>query len=527
MGGEQFDCDSTAPRRTGTLALLVVLTAAAALIGLTILLAPAEDIYGPGPAHAGGLGEELDRGNIAYEIQHGPLLDLLDYQWATFFGGSLVMGMAAAPLFALLGPNLFALKLTPLLFHLATLSLVILVLDRFVSRRAAWIGGLLMAFCPPGYALMTTICFGTHVEQNLFSVGSLFLCLAILRQRPRDPLLWLAWGCLAGVGIYFSYTFLVVWAVCAVFILIAALRRAVGGAHCVASYLAGFLVGLAPWLLYNVRFGFVGTHIYAEPISSHFSVWRVPAQFLDNLLYVVFVGLPDSSFFGHATWFGVEVGHIYVFSLLALTALAAWSLHRRRGTGAAGLTVRIQLLYVVVYLVVLSSSGFVEAMRHPPFAKVTVYRYLMPVYPFLFMLAAVTLASVSRRSTTWRWACVAIVSLLCATSVVHTLRGCDAARFGALIHTPAFSVARLGEWFVRRFPGDLRRLELVVDGAATKRSPEYRAELYRSMGSLFDRFFGPIGPRLAYDRERLDGYAAARRFLRERAPAEFRDYFAP
>lgn len=83
----------------------VVLVGAATLIGLAILSSPAEDVYGPGPPHAGGLGEEIDRGNIAYEIEHGPLLDVLDYQWAPFFGGSLVMGIAAVPFFALLAPN--------------------------------------------------------------------------------------------------------------------------------------------------------------------------------------------------------------------------------------------------------------------------------------------------------------------------------------------------------------------------------------------------------------------------------------
>src|SRR5688572_23678637 len=87
--------------------------ALALLPRLAIVLSPRADLFGP-PVQGEpniGIGEEWTRGDVAMELLDGPLLSLIDYQYAHFFGGSLVSGVVAAPFFALFGPTLWALKL--------------------------------------------------------------------------------------------------------------------------------------------------------------------------------------------------------------------------------------------------------------------------------------------------------------------------------------------------------------------------------------------------------------------------------
>src|SRR5262245_33544420 len=151
------------PKRSTALAVLIAL---AVVIRLALILAPRVDLYGPDLPQIPGsyIGEEIARGNLAAELLDGPLLSLLDYQYTHFFGGSVVTGVLATVPFAVLGPSIVSLKLVPILFELATLVFLFLVLDRWVSRRAAWFGGLLVALSPPGYTQISTIAWGSHME---------------------------------------------------------------------------------------------------------------------------------------------------------------------------------------------------------------------------------------------------------------------------------------------------------------------------------------------------------------------------
>lgn len=161
-----------APRRPGKWRALLALLALAALPRFAILFAPRVDIYGPGTQEEPSVfvGEEVARGSIAQDWIDGPLLPLLDYQYAPFFGGSLVTAALAVPSFLLFGPTLWALKLVPIATHLVALALLFLILDQFASRRAAWIGGLLFALTPPGYTLISTVAWGSHLESNALAM---------------------------------------------------------------------------------------------------------------------------------------------------------------------------------------------------------------------------------------------------------------------------------------------------------------------------------------------------------------------
>jgi len=64
-------------------------------------------------------------------------------------GGHLVTGLLAAPLYLLLGDSYLVLKLVPILLGLGCLAMVMRILERHASRRAAVLGGLLFVLGPP------------------------------------------------------------------------------------------------------------------------------------------------------------------------------------------------------------------------------------------------------------------------------------------------------------------------------------------------------------------------------------------
>lgn len=65
--------------------------------------------------------EELFTGVLPREWMHNWKLPIWEYQASERHSGSLLVGALATPFFLLFGPNLFALKLVPLLFSLGTL----------------------------------------------------------------------------------------------------------------------------------------------------------------------------------------------------------------------------------------------------------------------------------------------------------------------------------------------------------------------------------------------------------------------
>ena len=184
---------------------ILLLVALAFVQRAGIVLAPKAYLYGQ---PAGGdlgikFGEEIARGNVAADLIEGPVLPLIEYQYAHFFGGSLVVGILAVPSFLLFGPSLWALKLVPVLVHLAGVLLLFRLLDRHASRRAAVFGGLLYALSPPGYAQLTTVAWGSHVESNALALAALSLYLDLRgSERPLRARFWL--GLLLGFGLYFG-----------------------------------------------------------------------------------------------------------------------------------------------------------------------------------------------------------------------------------------------------------------------------------------------------------------------------------
>jgi 4-amino-4-deoxy-L-arabinose transferase-like glycosyltransferase len=199
--------------------------------------------------------EEDYRWIAAREIVAGPRQPVFDYQADNYQGGSLVLIGLITALFAVFGETLLSLKLAPLSFAGATLAAIYLLGRLWFGRRTALIaaGGYLLG--PPLLAHSALIPMGSHGESALFSLVQFICFLGILSRRWHTPLGWAALGFVTGLGLWFCYTSGLSIAACGVTWLI---LEGIPKVRLLLAGLAGALVGLVPWFIYNVQNDFTG-----------------------------------------------------------------------------------------------------------------------------------------------------------------------------------------------------------------------------------------------------------------------------
>jgi hypothetical protein len=203
--------------------------------------------------------EELSRGLVARELLDGMALHLLDHQMDPYAGGSLVMGILAAPFFLLFDDSIVSLKLAAVPFILVTALATYAVMARSAGRAPALLAGVLVFLAPYSMGRLSLLVWGDHSQTPAFM--ALCLLLAWGWWETSDRAVWRAGalGLVAGFGLYFHYH-LAIPLVVAGLLLLASDRRGLLGARGIAL-LVGGAVGFAPWLVYNLTHSFEGLTI--------------------------------------------------------------------------------------------------------------------------------------------------------------------------------------------------------------------------------------------------------------------------
>jgi hypothetical protein len=323
--------------------------------------------------------EELQRGTIAHELTVGLKAPFWDYRADSYSGGSLVIGLVAAPLFFALGPRLIVLKLVPLAIFLVTLGLFIALLDRYHSRRAAWVGACLFVLAPPFPSQLSLFAMGYHTESIVFSV-LLVLGWARAVERPegRAPF-WL--GLIAGLAFSFTY----ITAITTLGCLLCSgplLRRAGAG----PKFAAGLTLGLTPWAAYNVTHHWDGVRIaqlwFTPPEGVVDSVSRFVLRLGWRGATLLALAVPRS--YGFPAMLGVP-GLLWSYAYFGLILVSiVWLLLRAR--------VRPPVLWplltsAVVFLVVYPFTRF-----GVPIGGAEEFRHFVPLQFALLTTVAIALA---------------------------------------------------------------------------------------------------------------------------------------
>ncbi|MEZ6016688.1 MAG: hypothetical protein R3F49_16340 [Planctomycetota bacterium] len=471
--------------------------------------------------------EEWRRGMAAEEWLRGPLLPWLDYQQGHFQGGTLVTIALATASFAAFGASPFAMRLPNLLFDLSGLFALVWLVDRSAGRRAAWIAGAFAAVASPGYWVVGAAAWASHVESN----GQALVLLAVWAHHVfyggRGPRRAFGLGVLAGLALWYHYGIALWLGVMLVVEAMHAPRRIVS--RDMAWRVAGALVGLLPWFVYNLQYHWAGLGLYGRSASEHVQLdgaaawsafcdlWR---EFLPGSTW--FPDLPGVAGSGRALGFVCLAAAVLAWLGVARHSLA--KLRARRAVGA-------ELVFVLQPPLWMAAYTFSEFHGDPKWAQG--YRYMLAVHPAAWALGGIALARlaahgprVARRVT----AVATVAALALTAALVARLEPQHLAR---AFEAPGRNLESLGRWLYYR---RLDSPEVLVEAArrlVTERDPvEADVVLYTLGNTLAFQLGLPAPPvadgarRVAHDKA-LSQAEAARAALAASVPAEYGPYFAP
>ncbi|MFC1514815.1 ArnT family glycosyltransferase [Candidatus Omnitrophota bacterium] len=344
--------------------------------------------------------EELHRGNIAKELISKPALSLFEYQVTDWEGGSLVNGILTIPFFLLFGETLFSLKLTGLLFSVSTLILWYLFLHTFFHRKVAVLAGLLWILSPPLCTALSLSAEGSHFQSTFFTILALYIFYDIFFERERKYSFILL-GIVCGFSLFFGYIFIVT--LFTILLLWFIFDKRFIFRKSFILFALSFLAGLSPWVYYNLRYARPGFIIGDKPMFY----WFTRNSLFDSLIRLqdlITAGIADSlgfEYFGPFTHQFFSRTYYLIFGtffcmLLFLNRHSIIRLflgtipYRRFIVFPKEISKDVPLItFPIVFSLVFSFSGLTFDMISPSILpSVAGYRFLFPLYPFIFAIIA-------------------------------------------------------------------------------------------------------------------------------------------
>src|SRR2546425_4809701 len=328
--------------------------------------------------------QELYRGPIAQDLVTGLKMPFTESLADNYSGGSLVIKALTAQFFLLFGPSLFALILAPLLVFTLALVFWYWTIERVAGERVAGYFALLFCFSPPLFTDYSVTAMGFHSESIVFSALTVFLLFRMLSDKTGSPALPVLLGLVAGIGLWFCYTYgLTLLTLLGFWVWHDKGRLRLPR---VLWFALGFLVGFSPWIVLNVQTHFAGFVVQGKNVWEHFGL----AYLWDGLAHPRKLA-PYEFFADIAIDDPRDLPRRVVnllYSLLYLgPILTVGVLHLKRGRfepSGPGPTRPTLVSFAILYLVVLTLAVQFSAFRDP--------RYNVPAYPFMFFLTAYSLA---------------------------------------------------------------------------------------------------------------------------------------
>jgi len=396
--------------------------------------------------------EELLHGTIAKEIMEGPDLPLLEYPPTNYGHGGFLSGILTIPFFALFGKNLFALHLTPVAFSVAILIVLFLFAYKFFNRRVAIITGLLYLFSSRNWIIFNLHAGGLHFENVLFTVAALYVFYEIIFNGKDKPVYYLSLGLISGFGTYWIYTFLVTLAT--IFLLWFLRDKKMFLKKGFYIFLTGFLIGIIPWLIYNLQTQFKSiTDIILDALfvdKSYFGL-KTWLETIGRLLRIVcFSGM--LSVIGKDYIFGTLYLLIYWLSFLYILRSYKFSLTKVISSKESFL-----LVFPVLLLISNAFYGFyVDSIRDSMYYLD--WRYIVSLFPFIFLTVAIVLDRLISKFRMLKAISIALLFLPIMLGGIIYSRRIDFKNFGSGFNQLGYTYLLLNESFCSKYPHDFYKI---------------------------------------------------------------------
>ncbi|MEZ5974275.1 MAG: glycosyltransferase family 39 protein [Planctomycetota bacterium] len=405
--------------------LLLIVVLLAGFQRASVFSAPRRDLFGSyeaaqpvdSPLVAG---EERQRMNAANDLWYGTSMPWIDYQYANYTGGSLVVSTLMAPLLPLFGSTAWTLRIFALALQLLSVVLIFAILDRWASRRAAVFGGLLYALTTPGFLINSMMVWGTHVESNVLALLCLWLYLKLQAGERPQVARRILLGIGLGLNVYIGYQSILFVGMFAFFDLFPRWRPRLLE---FAGQVAGFVIGMIPWLWYNLRNDFSGLEIYGQRPED----WVAGEGPVGKLWGYFARDWPAAQWFD---WAWPEWGPTYNRLYAGVLVLAALIGATRFCRGREGVPHPAHLAAVLLggFLLAWAVTGFGVEAKDAVFG----YRYVLLAMPWVVLAAAAgldRLAGNQPGTAALAWFATTALAGLCLYASTTTL--IDKERFAA------------------------------------------------------------------------------------------------
>lgn len=375
--------------------------------------------------------EEDYRWLAAHELVTGPIQPLVDYQADHYQGGSLVMIGISAIAFAATGESVLALKAPALIFSALTLAALFVIGRQFFGARVGILAAAIFIVGPPLLAHSGLVVMGSHGESALFSLVQIALLLGLLDGRWRNPVGWVSFGLVSGLGVWFCYTAgLSVLSCGLAWVALKGMPRQ----REVLALLAGGLLGLSPWFAYNVHNDFVGVYRLLEVFGAGDPIDAWDKQGAGEKLLLFFsrdwatgLATPFDSNGGMAGIVRIAFFAPWIVAWLVSfwngTTSVFWSRGRSEQADHEVESGRprsefVFAAYAIIFLAAYLTSDFVVQ----PDKEAHTYRLFLPLSTVSIIPVSVSLDRALRAGRFWRKVAVASVALLLLASAVGSLR---------------------------------------------------------------------------------------------------------
>lgn len=453
--------------------------------------------------------EERPMGFLAYNLINNKIeFPFFFYRYAENHGGHLISAILAVPFFYIFGTSLISLKLLPLcFFSLGTLILWFLFLDTYFSRKAAVCFSCLYILSPPYFTFNNMISWASHIEVNLFTIGTIFLFYKILlrddfkekKTRTRLYVIITFFGIFSGFGMFYAYTFLITLISC--FIIWYVSDKNSFPKFGYVAFFAGIIVGFSPMILYLLSAEHYNLFLYSKPyIPAHTFLFL-----LKKFIRLLILGIPESfQFRGILLRKDISIfSAIYhAITLLAFLVLVYKNREFIKKFLLAFLPFKkfkikpssvskeiILIIFIIVFLLIFTISQF----GAPNFVRGTnqgyktlnYYRYLLPLFPFLFAVISVSMDNLffRDRKKLQTYVEISVIGFLCFIGLSNNLAlvSLDKNFASGLIHK-GFWVQPYAQRFIL-FNKDFNKIALVLN-KFEKEDKLYASELFGNKTAL-------------------------------------------
>lgn len=322
---------------------------------------------------------ERHAGLIAESIINNKLvMPLSNYQYLAEKGDALIAGILTVPFFIIFGTSYISLKLVALFITAIIFVLWLVFVKKYFGYPSMLFFGLIFIFSPPTFTKVSLMTWGFHGQANFYIIMALLLFFHINFDKKVTSTKWLFWilGLVCGLGLYSVKIFAVfLLALIAFWIYF---ERNIFLKLKFYFFVLGLGIGYSPGIFYNLTHGKYLVQVTDMPL------WKLC---FDNFLLrakevflTIFVDLPTSFMFvGAGRWFSY-----FYFSLFCLALIVSCF---KRGYEKESSQKRIfgfLILYFSLFIVMLNFSPH---DLEPKYAALG-YRYLVVIYPFIFLVLA-------------------------------------------------------------------------------------------------------------------------------------------